>query len=155
MFVSGLLFLVTLSRWLNFLTVQYVLRRTAPELANAITQVVSVYKRAGFNPRLASMDVDFEKLKKKLVEKIQLNTAAKNKHVAEIERKTRHTKERYRMIKADMPYEILPNPVIKALVIHAVLWMNACRAHSGISEEFSPREIILGWQLSTDLHCQE
>ena len=67
------------------------------------------------------MDGEFEKLKNKVNGKIELNTTAKKEHVAEIERKMRHTKESCRAIKVDMPYEIFPNPVIKALVIHAVL----------------------------------
>ena len=65
MFVSGLPFLVALSWEITFLTVQYVPRRTAPELVNTITQVIYIYKRADFNPRLALMDGEFEKLKKK------------------------------------------------------------------------------------------
>ena len=68
---------------------------------------------------------------------------AKCEHVAEIERKIWHTKERYRSIKLDIPYEIIPNTVIKSLVVHAVLWMNSWIARNGISMELSPREIIL------------
>ena len=45
-----------------------------------------MYKRAGFNPMLALVDGEFEKLKKKLDGKIELNTTAKNKHVAKVER---------------------------------------------------------------------
>ena len=63
--------------------------------------------------------------------------------MAEIERKIRHAKERCQSIKADISYQILRNPVIKALVIHAVLWMNACRARHGIFVEFSLREVML------------
>ena len=87
MFVLGLPFLVTLSWGITFLTVQYMPRRTAPELANTITQVIYVYKRAGFNPRLALMDGEFEKLKKNLDGKIGLNTTAKNEHVDQIDKK--------------------------------------------------------------------
>ena len=32
--------------------------------------------------------------------------------------------------------------------------MNEWRANNGILTEFSPREIVLRWQLSTKLHCQ-
>ena len=100
------------------------------------------------------MDREFEKLKKKIDGKIELNTMANNEHVDEIERQIRHTKERGRSIKVDTPYQIPPSPAIKALVIHAMLWMNAWRAQNRISMEFSPREIMLRWQLSTELHCQ-
>ena len=87
MFVLGLPFLVTLSWGITFLTVQYVPRRTALELANTITQVIYVYKRAGFNPRLALMDGEFGKLKNNIDWKIELNTTAKNEHVDQIDKK--------------------------------------------------------------------
>ena len=120
MFVLGLPFFITLSRGLTFVTVQYVPRRTAPELSNAIKQVITVYKRASFNPRLALMDGEFEKVKTKLAGLIEMNTTAKNDHVAEVERKIRHVKERCRSTKVDIPYRNLPNSVIKAMVIHSV-----------------------------------
>ena len=42
MFVSGLPFLVTLSRQIRYVTVQFVPRRTAGELANALKMVIGV-----------------------------------------------------------------------------------------------------------------
>ena len=75
-----------------------------PELANAITQVIFVYKRASSNPRLTLIDKEFEKLKKKLRDKIESNTTAQNEHGAEIKSKIRHTKNKYWLIKANRPY---------------------------------------------------
>ena len=100
------------------------------------------------------MGGEFEKFKMKLAGLIEMNTTTKNEHVAETERKIRNVKERCRSTKADMPYRILPNPIIKAMVIDSVLWMNAWRAKNGISVEFSLMEIVLRWQLNTKLHCQ-
>eukprot|EP00804_Cyclotella_cryptica_P028417 CCRYP_014200-RA/>CCRYP_014200-RA protein AED:0.36 eAED:0.36 QI:0/0/0/1/0/0/3/0/238 len=94
--------------------------RTAGELANAMKMVVGLYRRAGI-----------------------VNITAKNEHVPEIERKIRHVKGRVRCIKADLPYDILPNVVIKRMVLHAGLFINAYVDKQGISDEFSPREIIL------------
>ena len=95
------------------------------------------------------MDGEFEKLKDQLSDQLEINTTAKNEHVCEIERKIKHVKERCRSIKADMPFKILLNAVVKALVIHAVMWMNAWPDKQGITQEYSPRELILRWQLST------
>eukprot|EP00804_Cyclotella_cryptica_P005960 CCRYP_000230-RA/>CCRYP_000230-RA protein AED:0.20 eAED:-0.12 QI:0/-1/0/1/-1/0/1/0/136 len=120
MFVSGLPFLVTLSRRIRYVTLQFVPRRTAGELANAMKMVVGLYRRAGTICQTALMDGKFEKIKQKLINIIEVNITAKNEHVPEIEQKIRHIKERVRSIKADMPYEILPNTMIKRMVLHAV-----------------------------------
>ena len=154
MFVCGLPFLITLSRKVRFVTVQYVPCRTAPELANAVKNVLKVYHRSGFKPRLALMDGEFDKLRDRLADSIEINVAGMNEHVAEIERMIRQVKERCRCVNADIPFNVLPNAVIKALVIHVVMWLNAWPAKAGVSEDFSPREIVLRWQLSTKLHCR-
>eukprot|EP00804_Cyclotella_cryptica_P004758 CCRYP_016241-RA/>CCRYP_016241-RA protein AED:0.30 eAED:0.32 QI:0/0/0/1/0/0/4/0/361 len=95
MFVSGLPFLVTLSR--RICNSAICARRTAGELANALKLVVGLYRRAGFICQTALMDGEFEKVKKKLINIIEVNITSKNEHVPEIERKIRHIKERVRI----------------------------------------------------------
>ena len=56
-------------------------------------------------------------------------------------------KERARCYKADMPVKELPSIIIKRMVLNAVLFLNAYVDKQGISEEYSPRELILRWQL--------
>lgn len=86
MFVCGLPFLVTMSRGLKFVTAQYVSRRTAAELGNALKSVIHLYRRASINTPLVIMDGEFEKLKShKVSEMAGLNTTAKNEHVGEME----------------------------------------------------------------------
>ena len=147
MFVNGLPFFITLSRKIQFVTIQYVPRRTAGELANALKSTIKLYLRSGFRPSTAIMDGEFDKVKEKLLDWIVINTTAKNEHVGEIERKIRHAKNQCRCITADMPYSVLPNRIIKALVIHAVMLMNCYPNKQGVSDEYSPREIVLRWQL--------
>eukprot|EP00804_Cyclotella_cryptica_P027597 CCRYP_007506-RA/>CCRYP_007506-RA protein AED:0.33 eAED:0.33 QI:0/-1/0/1/-1/0/1/0/237 len=154
MFVSGLPFLVTLSRWIRYVTVQFVPRRTAGELDNALKMVIGVYRRAGFICQTALMDGEFEKVKSKLLNIIEVNTTSRNEHVPEIERKIRHIKERTRSIKAELPYSVMPGQMIKRMVLQAVLFMNAYVDKQGISDEYSPRELILRWQLDWQKHCK-
>eukprot|EP00956_Cyclotella_meneghiniana_P046013 scaffold395332_cov149-Cyclotella_meneghiniana.AAC.1 len=63
MFVGGLPFLISLSRRIRFVTVQYMPRRTAGELCNGLKAIVNLYKRAGFTCQAALMDNEFEPLK--------------------------------------------------------------------------------------------
>lgn len=96
----------------------------------------------------ALMDNEFESLRPHFLDKLEINTTAKNEHVGEIERKIRHIKNRSRSMKASLPYKALPKCVIKALLSNVVLWMNALQSNLGISKEFSPREIVLRRQLN-------
>ncbi|KAL7534452.1 hypothetical protein ACHAXR_007085 [Thalassiosira sp. AJA248-18] len=152
MFVSGLPFLVTLSRGIRFGTTQYRPCRTAKLLCNALKETIKLYKRAGFIVQTCLMDNEFEPLKAMLADTVVINTTAKNEHVAEIERFIRTLKGKCRCIFSELR-EIgiiyLPNAIIKALVTFVMMWNNGIHTKQGVSQELSPREIILRWQLST------
>eukprot|EP00804_Cyclotella_cryptica_P028208 CCRYP_020965-RA/>CCRYP_020965-RA protein AED:0.11 eAED:-0.12 QI:0/-1/0/1/-1/0/1/0/98 len=89
------------------MTVQFVPRRTAGELANTLKQVISLYRCAGFISQTALMDGEFEMVKEKLVNIILIYTTARNVHVPEKERKIHHIKERSRCTRVDLPYKIM------------------------------------------------
>jgi hypothetical protein len=113
MFMSGLPFLVTLSRRIRNIMVQFVPRRMAGELANVLKLVIRLYRRAGFVCQTALMDGEFKKVKERLINTIEVNVTARNEHMPEIERKIHHVKDRSRCIKADVPYKIMPSIMIK------------------------------------------
>ena len=100
------------------------------------------------------MDGEFEKVKQKLINVIEVNITTRNEHVPEVERKIRHIKERARCMQADLPYSIMPGVMIKRMVLNAVLFMNAYIDKQGISDEYSPRELIQRWQLDSKRHCK-
>ena len=132
MFVQRLPFLVTLSRRIRYVTVQFVPQKTAGELANAQKLVIGLYRRTGFICQTALMDGEFEKVKMKLINLIEVNITSKNEHVPEIVHKIRYVKERTRCIKAELPYAIMPNQIIKRMVLHSVMFMNAYVDKQGI-----------------------
>ena len=119
------------------MTVQYVSHRTAKELAEVIKNVIKLYSRAGFICQTALMDGEFEKVKDKLLDKIVVNICLKNEHVPKIKRKIRHNKECCRCIMADMPVKVLPNVIIKHLVLHATMFLNEYPDPQGLSQELS------------------
>eukprot|EP00804_Cyclotella_cryptica_P004105 CCRYP_019110-RA/>CCRYP_019110-RA protein AED:0.32 eAED:0.32 QI:0/0/0/1/0/0/2/0/274 len=100
------------------------------------------------------MDGEFEKVKTTLINIIEVNITSRNEHVPEIERNIRHIKERVRSIRSELPYSIMPGMMIKRMVLHAVLFMNAYVDKQGISDEYSLRDFILRWQLNWKLHCK-
>jgi hypothetical protein len=152
-FVCGLPFLISLSRRVRFVTLEFLPTRTAGELCSGLKNILKFYNRAGFVIQNAIMDNEFEPLKKKLLGQVVLNTTAKNEHVGEIERKIQHVKNRARSTKSTLPYKKLPNAIIKAMLYNVVLWMNALRTKLGISEEYSPRELLLRHQLDVAVHA--
>jgi hypothetical protein len=86
MFVNGLPFLVTSSRGISLIPIEFLPSRIAKCLASGVKQVVRIYSRAGFIAQTSMMDMEFEKLENILPE-IILNTTAAQEHIEEIERK--------------------------------------------------------------------
>jgi len=87
------------------------------------------------------MDMEFEKLRDKLPN-VTLNTTAAREHIGEIERKIQVVKERAMSTISILPYKLLPKLVIIKLMHFCVIWMNSFPVKSGISEKWSPREIV-------------
>ena len=84
MFVNSLPFLVTSSRRISLVTIEYLPSRTAKRLALTLERVIKVYKREGFIVQTMMMDMEFEKLVD-LLPNVTINTTAAREHVGEIE----------------------------------------------------------------------
>ena len=99
------------------------------------------------------MDGEFEKVKELLLT-IVCNTTAAKEHVVEAERKTRVVKERNRGVVNTLPFTYIPRRMKIEFIYFVTLWLNAFPVKSGISETFSPREILLRWRLDAKKHCR-
>lgn len=141
MFVCGLPFLITLSRQVHFVTVQYMPSRSAREIKSGLMEVVKLYKRAGFIIQAALMDNEFEPLVKLLLDKLVVNTTAKNEHVGKIERKIGHLKNRSRSTKASLPYKALPKCVIKALASNITIRPTRSSQHRAFCKSTRPESL--------------
>jgi hypothetical protein len=84
MFVNGLPFLVTSSRGMSLVTIEYLPSRTAKRLVNTLRRVFRIYRTGGYAIQMTLMDIDFEKLKPMLPE-IVLNTTAAREHEGMVE----------------------------------------------------------------------
>jgi hypothetical protein len=140
-------------RGISLVTIEYLKSRTAKRLVHTLERVFRIYGMAGFIMQTALMDMEFEKLKDKLLNVI-LNTTAPREHVGEIERKIRVVKERARCTTGILPYNILPKIMIIELMHFCVMWMNSFLVKSGISKKWSPREIVSRHRLDAKLHCK-
>jgi hypothetical protein len=153
MFVNGLPFLVTSSRGISLVTIEYLPSRTAKRLAITLERAIKVYTRGGFVVQTMMMDMEFEKLVD-LLQNVTINTTAAREHVGEIERKIRVIKERARGTMSTLPYPQLPRLMTIELMHFCIMWMNAFPVKSGVSEKWSPRELISRHKLDAKIHCK-
>jgi hypothetical protein len=86
MFVNGLLFLVTSSRGLKLVTIEYLPSRMAKRLVHTLQRVFRIYRTARFVVQVSMMNMEFEKLRD-MLPNVTLNTTVACEHVGEIKRK--------------------------------------------------------------------
>jgi hypothetical protein len=153
MFVSGVPFLVSTSRNINLTTIEHVPHRTASKLGSLLQRIIGVYARAGFTVQTILMDNEFEKVRDH-VHLANLNTPAASEHIGEIERRIRVIKERTCGILCTLTFQKIPQIMIVHLLHHVVMWLNNFPVTNGISDRFSPREIILRHKLDYRHHCR-
>jgi hypothetical protein len=153
MFVNGLPFLVTFSRGLSLVRIEYLPSTTAKLLVHTLQTVFRIYGTAGFVVQVGMMDMEFEKLRD-MLPNVTLNTTAVREHVGEIERKIRVLKERGRGTIKTLPYETMPKQMIIELMHFCVMWMHSFPVKSVVSEKWSPRELVSMHKLDAKLHCK-
>ena len=156
MFVNGIPFLVTRSRDIRLNTAEFLPSRTAKQLSSSLTKIVKIYARGGFTVRLVMMDMEFEKIKDDF-DKVVVNTTAAREHVGEIERAIRHIKDRSRCVISDLRVAgvvYLHKLIVVHCIYFVVMMINSVPAEGGISEIFSPREIVTGRKLDMKKDCK-
>ena len=92
-------------------------------------------------------DEEFDCLETDLQEKynITYNPAAKDEHVAEVERMIRVVKERIRASCSRLPWKkAIPRLIVRETVKNSVMMINAFPPKSGIHATLSPRNIVTG-----------
>ena len=52
-----------------------------------------------------------------------------------------------------LPFTYIPRQMKIEFIYFVTLWLNAFPAKSGVSETFSPREILLRWRMDAKNHC--
>ena len=83
MFMSGVPFLVSISRGSNLVTAEYTSSHMAKQLVADITRVMDLYSQGGFQVEMILMDNKFKKLRS-LVPLLVVNTTAAKEHVPEV-----------------------------------------------------------------------
>lgn len=155
MYFMGLVFLITVSRNIRFITATVLADRKKLTILQAIKQVMMLYKSRGHqmeklefderdNPvHTILADNEFYALREELEnEGVSVNVVAKEEHVPEVERQNRVIKERARAIVQTLPYMRIPKRMQIALIQYVVSWLNHFPKEG---QHRSPREMVLGY----------
>jgi len=108
-----------------------------------IAQVNADNNSCSFGFRIAQVNADneFEPIRN-MVLPAHLHTVAKGKYVPEVERSIRTTKEDTRAGLHGVPFERFPNSMTRGLLLCTIINRNGFPSESGISQEFTHRNII-------------
>lgn len=155
MFINKMVFLVTISRHIKFGTVEVMANRKAKTILKSVLNVHRLYKKRGFRIKIGLMDNEFEPLRSDFADiGIELNIAARDEHVPEIERYIRTVKERTRCVYNTLPYKLVPNMMLVEMVQMSIFWLNSFPAHDSVSGDLSPRQVMIGSDVDYSLHCK-
>ena len=98
MYIQGIAFLIMVSKRLNFITIERLKSRARMEFAEKFDYVFRVYNRAGFVISKIFTDPEFHVLEKEFLDNnIDMECAAAQEHIPEVERTIRVIKERFRV----------------------------------------------------------
>ena len=63
-------------------------------------------------------------------------------------------KERNRDVVNTLPFTYIPRRMKIEFVYFVTLWLNVFPVKSGVSDTFSPREILIRWRMDVKKHCR-
>jgi hypothetical protein len=156
-FIDKLVFFITVSRNIHFISVENVLEKTMiTHCLPAFNNVNACYKARGFVIDTVHADDEFKSLKTPLLDKynILLNVAATNEHVPEVERMIRVVKERIRCTVNDLPFKRYPIMMKRDIVKKETAWINMFPHRDGVSARMSPRTIVTGLEVDFATSCK-
>jgi len=151
-FVCGLPFLSTISAKLFYRTATYVTRRNIETYKDIIVAIMQVYHNNGFKVTKITSDREFKPMVDS-IPNVRGNYANALEHVPVAERNNRTIQERTRCSFHSLPFRAISKLMIKYLVIEAARKLNYFPPKGGISQYYSPREIIHRVKLDYARHC--
>jgi hypothetical protein len=155
MFINGVPFLTTVSRHIQYRTVQPLVNQSASAYRSALDEIFRIYEHAGFFIKTIHCDNQFQPLLKELTEAygVSINYANPQEHVPEIERSIRVIKERFRATFHRLPFTKIPRIMVQILAMECAKKLNFFPPKGGLSKYYSPRMILHQQNLDFKKHC--
>ena len=155
MFVNKIPFMITVSINIRFGTTERLTTRQADQAGKALVNVIKLYRQRGFRVQECRGDGEFEPLRAILADAgSQLNIAAEDEHVPQVERYIRTLKERTRATYNTLPFKRIPGMMVVEMVHASNFWLNMFPARDGVSAVQSPRRILTGQGSDYAVHCR-
>lgn len=123
MFINKLPFLVSVSKDLEFTTVEYVVDRKLPQIIRGVKRIFKFYKDRGFVLKTACVDNEFSSMIPDIP--LLLNVASTNENLPLVERRIRVIKERVRALRHTLPLKRFTRLLVIESVNFFFRWLNA------------------------------
>jgi hypothetical protein len=133
--VNGRPYFHTISQWIKLCTVAPIPNRYKRTVLLEAKAVINKYKARGFTISRIEAGQEFMCITNDILP-INLNAAAADDHVAEVERSIRTVKERTRCTVQGMPYQRIPRLMMRSAVQGAHKSLNQFLAWDGASDVF-------------------
>ena len=156
MFVNSMPFFTSISRALYYRTARPIPTRTREVLLEGLDFVLRLYNANGFTVSKIYCDNEFRPLFEAIIDDLEVDVeySPAKAHVPEAERNNRTLKERIRAAYHRLPFKALPKAIMKILVMEAARKLNYFPAKYGISQHYSPRQIMHQQTLDYEKHCK-
>jgi hypothetical protein len=118
-FINKYVFLMTVSKNVRFTTTSHCSTRKERHYWNFLKEVLLIYYRRGLRVTLVRGDLEFkplEELVKQIPSVPELDIAAKEEHVGDVERSIRYLKEKFRQLRHTLPFRQIPGVIIVWMV---------------------------------------
>jgi len=149
MYVNGILFLITISRNIQFGSAQAPPDETYKSIYISLHNRIKIYMYYGFAVIHIPGDGQFETMDtSKIGQGITLNIVTNNEHVPEVECYIRTIKDMYN----SLPFKKFPNRLLIEIVYANVFWLNAFPSNNGISNSAVHAKLCLAW-IHSKLEC--
>ena len=136
-------FFHTISRKLQFRTVEYIESENHQTILHSLQKVIKIYKTRGFNIEYICGGHQFEFIRED-IRPILLKIALVGEHVPEVEQSIQTVKGETRTVYQSLPYNKFPPLMIKEMIEYQVSMRNKFPTQNGISKTMSPLSIITG-----------
>ena len=153
--VTGIPFLMTISRHIKFGTAGKLDNMNNSHIIKHFKAVIGAYVTRGFRVTIILADNQFESMRGDLADlHAMLHITSRDEHVPEVERYNRTIKERVRANHTMLPFQHIPPIFIIEMVYSSVFWRNMFALKGGVSKTQSPSEIVLNRKLNYNAHCK-
>jgi len=142
-FVQGLPFFHSISKSLNFRTVEAMISTAATKLLDCLQNIINIYNARGFDVTHVHGDREFAPLGPSILPTI-LYMCGSGDHIPTVERSIRTVKERCRCIIHGLPYTHYTTIMIKSLVYFVVNRLNSFPCNPGCVPGMTPTHLITG-----------